>query len=181
MRPSLPATLFSPVVTTYPPGTKRRWLIPQPSRMTPDQARSTSNEAVRAAAMDPAWAAPHHAPPHGGSKDRSGLRFPLAHLSVRRSPCSRRGAGRPGGVPRPFLDGDQQSSPLQNPLPGHAHLSRSPWASAKQLASRPMATSASPSSSAAAASRSRSSAICPWLAPMPSPASCRAHLAPRCR
>ena len=104
--------------------------------------------------------------------------LPVAHLSVRRSPCSRHGAGRPGGVPRPFLHGDQQSSPLRNPLPGHAHLCRSPWASAKQLASRPMAMSASPCRSAAAASRSRSSALCPWPAPMPSPASCcRAALA----
>jgi hypothetical protein len=52
-------------------------------------------------ASEPAWAPPHHAPPPSGSKDRAGLRFPLAHLSVRRSPCSRHGAGRPGGVPRP--------------------------------------------------------------------------------
>ena len=43
--------------------------------------------------MEAAWAAPHHAPPPSGSKDRAGLRFPLAHLSVRRSPCSRVGPG----------------------------------------------------------------------------------------
>jgi hypothetical protein len=44
--------------------------------MTPDLAKGTSIEACRAASMEAAWAAPHHAPPHGGSKDQAGLRFP---------------------------------------------------------------------------------------------------------
>ena len=81
--------------------------------------------------MEAAWAPPHHAPPPSGYKDRAGLL---------RSPCSRRGVGRPGGVPRPFLHGDQQSSPLRNPLPGHAHLSRwhqGLWPRAHHPADRP--------------------------------------------
>ena len=54
--------------------------------------------------------------------------------------------------------GTPHRSLLRDPHPGAPHLSRSPWASAKQLASRPMAMSASPTRSVAAASRSRSSA-----------------------
>ena len=50
-------------------------------------------------ATEAAWAPPHHAPPRSGGKDQAGLRFPLAHLSVRRSPCRRYRAGQPSGVP----------------------------------------------------------------------------------
>jgi hypothetical protein len=38
-------------------------------------------------------------------------------------PCPCGGTGIGVGVLRPTPDGDQQSSPLRNPLPGHAHLS----------------------------------------------------------
>ena len=46
------------------------------------------------------------------------------------------GVRRKSGVPRRFFHGDQQGPQLRNPCPGDARLSRSPWASAKQLASQ---------------------------------------------
>jgi hypothetical protein len=46
------------------------------------------------------------------------VRFPLAHLSVRRSPFRRYRAGQPSGVPSLSFHGDQLRSPLRNPRPG---------------------------------------------------------------
>ncbi len=60
--------------------------------------------------------------------------------------------------PRGCFRSTPHRSLLRDPLPGAAYLSRSPWASAKQLASRPMAMSASPPPSVAAGSPSKSSA-----------------------
>ena len=91
------------------------------------------------------------------------------------------GVRRKSGVPRRSFHGNQQGPQLRNPCPGDACLSRSPWASAKQLASWPLAMSASMSPKAVAVSPSKRSVSCPRPRPMSWPASCRAASIPPSR
>ena len=98
-----------------------------PSGMTPDLAKGTSIEAGRAAATELAWAAPHHAPPPSGSKDRAGLRFPLAHLSV-----------SPSGAP---LGATQSLQPPWGRATGWRPTPLPPWRSAKLPAAKSAAWS----------------------------------------
>jgi len=124
-------TRVSPCPGSQPGGDRREVSAAIAGRCGPDSQHRVPDDC--SIATEPAWASTHHAPPPRGCRDRAGLRFPLAHLSVRpfgapigrfdplahlsvrRSSCRRRGAGRPGGVPRPLLHGDH--SPLRNPCP----------------------------------------------------------------
>ena len=106
----------------------------------------------------------HHAPHPSGSKDQAGL------LKQSLQPLWR---GALGGRPTPFL-------PWRSP-PVSAARSVLWSCMSIQMASRPMAMSAIRCPLAAAASPSKRCASSRPSGPMPSHASCRGGLAPRCR